>query len=81
MLSRKPPNKNYRENMKYKQIMAGEWARPTMKGHKMMCCDCGLVHQVDFKVIHWGKGHKVLLKSKLLKRATGQARRHMKTNE
>lgn len=24
---------------------------PKMKGYKMSCCDCGLVHEIDFKVI------------------------------
>jgi hypothetical protein len=28
-----------------------EWLMPEMKGYKMACCDCGLVHDIDFKVI------------------------------
>ena len=26
------------------------WQKPTMKGYLMQCCDCGLVHEVDFQV-------------------------------
>jgi hypothetical protein len=26
------------------------WQYPVMKGYKMGCCDCGLVHNVDFEV-------------------------------
>ena len=28
-----------------------EWVKPIMKGYQMECCDCGLVHEIDFKVI------------------------------
>lgn len=28
-----------------------EWQRPIRRGYKMCCCDCGLVHDVDFRVI------------------------------
>ncbi len=27
------------------------WIQPVMKGYKMGCCDCGLVHEVEFKVL------------------------------
>ncbi len=48
---------------RYKQIYAGEWVRPVMKKYRMKCCDCGLVHLVDFRVIRWGRGHKVELRA------------------
>jgi hypothetical protein len=28
-----------------------EWQFPIMDGYLMQCCDCGLVHEVDFKVM------------------------------
>ena len=28
-----------------------EWQHPKMKGYKMQCCDCGLVHEVEFRVM------------------------------
>ena len=27
-----------------------EWIYPTPVGHRLACCDCGLVHEVDFRV-------------------------------
>lgn len=42
--------------MKYEQHHANEdgwskWIKPVMKGYKLACCDCGLVHKVDFAVV------------------------------
>lgn len=30
---------------------AGEWVKPQMEAYEMKCCDCGLVHVIDFKVV------------------------------
>ncbi len=38
--------------MIYKNVEEGEWTQPVMEGYKMACCDCGLVHTFDFKVVH-----------------------------
>ena len=27
-----------------------EWVMPKPKGYMMKCCDCGLVHEMEFKV-------------------------------
>lgn len=27
------------------------WIKPVMEGYKMACCDCGLVHELDFGVV------------------------------
>ena len=27
------------------------WVSPKMEGYKMQCCGCGLVHEIDFKVV------------------------------
>lgn len=29
----------------------GEWIAPIRRGYKVACCDCGLVHSLDIKVI------------------------------
>ena len=34
----------------YEQVVPGEWYRPTLK-HKERCCDCKLVHKVEYKVV------------------------------
>jgi len=47
--------------IKMTQVFDGEWIRPhPQEGHKMACCDCGLVHTFDFRVvtIDDGKGAK-----------------------
>lgn len=36
--------------MKYEVVVAGEWVRPVRRGYRMRCCDCGLVHVMDFRV-------------------------------
>ena len=61
--------------MKYPTAQEGDWFRPKMKGFKFMCCDCRLVHTMDFKVIRWGKGHKVIFRIFRNNRATSAARR------
>lgn len=27
-----------------------EWVQPIMEGYRMACCDCGLVHDMSFRV-------------------------------
>jgi hypothetical protein len=86
---------------KYKQEYAGEdgWSRnvaPKMKGYKLGCCDCGLVHDVDFKVVKidiknedgsWEASdvedddYRVVMRVRRNNRATGQVRRHNKNND
>ena len=39
---------------KFAQPKAGEWIQPVRRGYKMACCDCGLVHTMDFRV-HKGR--------------------------
>ena len=34
----------------YRQPKPGEWIEPIRRGYRMMCCDCGLVHEMDFRV-------------------------------
>ena len=36
----------------FKQVRAGEWVIPRMSNYKVECCDCGLIHTMDFLVIH-----------------------------
>lgn len=61
---------------RYQTPKAKEWIRPVMKGYKLACCDCGLVHGVDFKVIRSGRGHNVMFRVVRLNRSTAMMRRH-----
>jgi hypothetical protein len=39
----------------FHSVKPGEWFQPDMKGHLQACCDCGLVHRMNFRV---GKDNK-----------------------
>lgn len=44
----------------FEQHTAGEggwsdWTYPTMKSYWLKCCDCGLVHEMQFEVVRKGK--------------------------
>jgi len=36
---------------KLKSVKAGEWVTPVRKGYRMQCCDCGLIHRMDFRIV------------------------------
>jgi hypothetical protein len=70
-----------------------DWAAP-IPGYRMMCCDCGLVHVMEFKVVQqtgpegkggwWpartprSKGLRVLFRAKRDNRATAARRKRKK---
>lgn len=60
--------------MRYKQVVDGERVRP-VQGYKMQCCDCGLVHTMQFWVVKGQVEFSVVRDN----RATGQVRRFLKT--
>jgi hypothetical protein len=59
--------------MKYHRQQDGEWVRPVRRGYRLGCCDCGLVHVVDFRVYR-GQVHFRAVRNR---RATAQMRRHL----
>lgn len=36
----------------YKKHKDGEWITPVLKGYKLSCCDCGLVHNMEFRIVY-----------------------------
>lgn len=62
-------------SLKYYQVTDGESYSPQMRGHRIQCCSCGLVHKIDFYVTHWGRGHKVKMRVFRDERATAAGRR------
>lgn len=60
---------------RYKKPKAGEWVRPIKRGYKMACCDCGLVHKMEFAHIPYGSGRKVIFRVWRDERATAAIRR------
>lgn len=63
--------------MKYHQVENGEMIYPRMRGYKFCCCDCGLVHVMDFQAKKWGRGYRIRFKVRRDNRATAAVRRHM----
>lgn len=50
-----------------------DWLHP-LPGYRMACCDCGLVHEMEFRIDDLGR---VNFRAKRHNRATGQVRRAM----
>ena len=47
------------------------WVRPDRKSFKLGCCDCGLVHDMDFRI----SGRRIEFRVARNNRSTGQVRR------
>lgn len=67
---------------KHRQYFAGqdgwcEWVQPIADGYKMSCCDCDLVHEMQFRI----EGEHVQFRARRHNRATAQKRRHAKTGK
>ena len=58
----------------YERPAAGQWVQPIRRGYKMACCDCGLVHKMDFRV----QNGRVQFRVYRDNRATAMIRRHDK---
>ena len=72
------------------------WVPPLMQGYRMACCDCGLVHDMEFAVVKvlamrkdgtWEHGkpldpsrYRVLFRAKRNNRSTGRLRKR-KSND
>lgn len=55
----------------YHHVVDGEWIEPPMKGGKDQCCDCGLVHTINYRL----RGSKIQVQVYRDNRATNGARR------
>jgi len=59
----------------YYQVTDGEWVPTNWRDNKDQCCDCGLVHRVNYRVNEDGKLEVQVFRDP---RATNGARRHSK---
>lgn len=66
----KAPSKK-RLKRSYGKPIAGEWIQPIRKGYRLACCDCGLIHLMNFRV----KGRRVQFAVWRDNRATAAMRR------
>lgn len=69
------PRSGAGRKVKYDSLESNEWIRPVRRGYKLACCDCGLVHRVDFKHVPWGRGQEILFRVRHDARATAARRR------
>lgn len=44
-------------------VQEGAWVSPIKRGYRMICCDCGLVHRIDFDHVPKGRGRKVIFRA------------------
>jgi hypothetical protein len=59
---------------RYHQVVDGEWIRPKKRQFREMCCDCHLVHDLDFRIIDG----EIEFRATRNNRATSAARRQFK---
>ncbi len=59
---------------KYPDIRDGEWIHP-LKGYRMACCDCGLVHHIDFRIVQHKGRNRIVFAGTRDRRATAAMRR------
>lgn len=58
----------------YDEPKANEWVQPVRRGYKMACCDCGLVHEMDFRIT---PGNHIQFRVRRNNRSTAAMRRGM----
>jgi len=63
-------------NEPYELTDDDEWIAPVHRKFKLMCCDCSLVHNLDFR---YDQAGKVEFRIRRNERATAAARRKRKT--
>ena len=60
---------------RFKKIADGEVVQPSLKNYRMQCCDCGLVHRLDFWLVTKGNRWAIQFTAKRLVGLTKAARR------
>lgn len=63
---------------KFEQVQSGQWVQPRRRGYKMCCCDCGLVHTMNFRIVKSGRGSFIQLQAFRNERSTALSRRAKK---
>lgn len=65
------------KQVKYQQQKDGDWIRPVRKEYRLVCCDCGVVHRLNFRV----RKRHIEFQAFRDDRATGQIRRNKRAKE
>jgi hypothetical protein len=66
---------------KWKNVQSGEWVQPIRKGYRMACCDCGLVHRMNFRIHKEGAKHYIQMQAFRDERSTAALRREKKRQQ
>lgn len=59
----------------YYQVTDGEWVPVGMRNNRDQCCDCGLIHKVNYRITDKGKIEVQVFRDA---RATNGARKNFK---
>lgn len=59
----------------YRLLEPDEWEQPVHQDYKFRCCDCGLVHRMDFRVVNQDGESAVEFRLRRDNRATAANRR------
>lgn len=62
----------------YKETRDGDTIKVNGRLHKIACCDCGLIHLLEFRLV---KGSVITFKAYRDNRATAQRRRWLTTKK
>lgn len=62
----------------YETVRDSRWRTPVRKGYKLGCCDCGLIHRIDFRLVGPRHFRQIQLRYFRDERATGQRRRYLR---
>lgn len=52
-----------------------EWVQPRRNGYLLACCDCGLVHEIDFRIVKTPRGNKIRFRARRAEAATRALRK------
>lgn len=66
------------ERAKYVHLEDGQWHEPVMNRHREECCDCGLVHKVDYRIKETTRGTRLEFRARVDRKATAAIRRAFK---
>lgn len=56
--------KYVKDKEEFEVVNSWQWVQPTRKGYKMKCCDCGLVHVMDFRIAKSGRRNFIQFRAK-----------------
>jgi hypothetical protein len=65
----------------YPTLKAGEWVQPVRRGYGLACCDCGLIHKMNFRIVTTKRGRFIQFQAFRDNRATAAHRKRKKPVE